>query len=488
MSLQLELADLAHLGKIREVLAANDPRGQFSPLGMDQLVIAADAVDRLVETVAAQLTRVGRPGPGRRVKLIADKVAIQRGGQDLKQLVATRLAERFEVSRITLDDGHATLHADEGVQDQAAVAAEGADCIVSVGGGTVTDVAKIAAMRAKVPVHVVVQTAASVDGFTDNFSVVLQKGVKRTLLTRWPDAVLTDTRVLAEAPHMLNAAGLGELLSMYVAPGDWYLAAQFGIDDTFTPTLVEMLALCGDGVADWSAGVGRGDVEGVERLASALAMRGIVTGCGGTSASLSGMEHVISHMLDMHHAERHEPTGLHGAQVGVASVVAAAAWEVFCERMEEAPLDPASLFPDEAGLERRLRAAFGSLDPSGRLAGECWGHYRQKAAKWSANREAVARFFAAWPTHRERHATLVLPSTTIATCLLNARAPMRSGDLRPALAPDLFGWAVANCQFMRERFTVADLLTFAGWWDADGVARVLARVEAACSAAEAGRS
>ena len=103
--------------------------------------------------------------------------------------------------------------------ERAAVAVVGADCIVSVGGGTITDIGKIAAMRAAVAVHVVVQTAASVDGFTDNVSVVLQNGVKRTIPSRWPDAVLTDCRTIAEAPHMLNAAGLGELLSMYSAPG-----------------------------------------------------------------------------------------------------------------------------------------------------------------------------------------------------------------------------------------------------------------------------
>ena len=55
----------------------------------------------------------------------------------------------------------------------------------------------LAAQRNSIPVHVVVQTAASVDGYTDNFSVVLQNGVKKTLLTRWPEAVLADTRVVA---------------------------------------------------------------------------------------------------------------------------------------------------------------------------------------------------------------------------------------------------------------------------------------------------
>ncbi len=486
MPLPLELSDLTRLDKIRSVLAQRDARGQFGSLDIDQLVVDEDALGGLVEAVERQLRRGGRTaGSQPRVDVLADPVPIRRDGQDLKAMVADRLAARFDVRRITIDDGYPTLHADETVLDRAAAAVAGADCIVSVGGGTITDIGKVAAMRAAVAAHVVVQTAASVDGFTDNVSVVLQNGVKRTIASRWPDAVLTDCRTIADAPHALNAAGFGELLSMYCAPGDWFLAERCGLDDTFSPVLIDLLALCGEGVADWAAEVGRRSVAGVRRLAAALAMRGIVTGVGGTSASLSGMEHLVSHMLDMHRAERGEPTGLHGAQVGVASVIAAAAWEVFCERMIETPPDPERLFGNADRWERRAGTAFAALDPSGRIGAECCKHYRQKLAKWHDSRAAVMAFFDNWPASRDGRDALVLDSKTIAACLHRARAPMRAGDLDPAPSAELLRWAVANCQFMRERFTIADLLTFAGWWDDAGVTRVLDRVESACAAADA---
>ena len=488
MPLQLELSDLSRLDKIQSALERNDPRRQFSPLGMHQLTIADNAVGDLVGTVERQLARVGKKaGRESRIRLIADNVPILRAGRNLKDQLFSQLAEHFTVARVTVTDGHPALHADETTIDQAAAGAVGADCIVSVGSGTITDIAKIAAMRNATPVHVVVQTAATVDGFTDNFSVVLQNGVKRTLLTRWPDAVLTDCRTIAEAPHALNAAGLGELLSMYCAPGDWFLASKCAQDDTYTPTLVELLALCGEGIEDWSAGVGQGDVAGCQRLASALAMRGIVTGVGGTSASLSGMEHLISHMLDIHSAETGGATGLHGAQVGVGSVISAAAWAVFCERMAAAPLDPSNLSGPVEASEGRVKRAFSALDPSGRVGAQCWTHYRQKLMKWDGNRPAVTSFFKDWPAIRDQRNGLVLSSHAIAACLHKAKAPKRFSDLKPAVPAQLFRWAVTNCQFMRERFTVADLMTFAGWWDETGVTRVLARAEAACAAAEAAK-
>ncbi len=486
MPLDLDLSDLNRLDRIRDALSRNDPRHQFTALGMDRLTISDDAVEGLVAAVERQLERAGRPAAAEtRVRVVADTVAILRDGRNLKDDVFARLAERFDAVRVTLDDGHPVLHADEAMQDRAAEACAGADCIVSVGGGTITDIAKIAAMRNGVPVHVVVQTAASVDGFTDNFSVVLQKGVKRTLLTRWPDAVLTDGRVVAGAPHALSAAGLGEMLSMFVAPGDWLLASSVGLDESYTPVLIEMLSVCGAGIEDWAVGVGRGEVDGLRRLACGLAMRGIVTGVGGTSASLSGMEHLVSHMLDMHNAETGQPTGLHGAQVGVASVIAAAAWEHFCDRMEAEPIDPARLFGDAETWEARVRAAFVGLDGTGRLGDQCWGHYRLKLAKWHANRPAVERFFADW--HEIRHArdAMVLEAGTIASCLADGRAPKRARELEPAPSERLIRWAAANCQFMRERFTIADLLAFAGWWEDEDVTAVFERVERACEAAEA---
>lgn len=486
MALDLRLSDLSHLDRIREVLAANDPRGQFATLGMTELSIGDSVLDRLIPVIDDLLAAAGRTAGAARVAMIADPVVIHREGQPLKDTVLGLLQTRFDAYPAIIDDGHPVLHADERVLDMAARAANGADCIVSVGSGTITDVAKVAAERAGVPVHVVVQTAASVDGFTDNFAVVLENGVKKTLLSRWPDAVLTDTRTVAEAPHVLNASGFGELLSMFSAPGDWFLASRLGLDDTYAPVLTELLGRCGEGIADWSGGVGTGEPEASARLATALAMRGIVTGVGGTTASLSGMEHLFSHMLDLVAAERGTATGLHGAQVGVGSVIRAAAWEEFCDRMAAEPLDAARLFPDPDSFEDRVRGAFAGLDPSGRIGAECWSRFRTKLVKWTAAREQVEATLADWDATRAAHDALTLGSHEIAAYLHRAGAPKRFSDLDPEVSEDLMRWSVANCQFMRERASVADLLLLAGWWDEAGVARVLARVDAACAAAEAG--
>lgn len=485
MALDLALSDLSHLDRIREVLARNDPNGQFAALDMAEVHVSDTALDLLPGVIARHLTAAGRiPGPETQVRVVVDQVIIRRQGADLKALVMDRLSAHHQATRVVMDDGHPVLHANEPILDAAARACHGADVIVSVGGGTITDVAKVAAERAGVPVHVVVQTAASVDGFTDNFAVVLQNGVKTTLLSRWPQAVLTDTQVIAEAPHYLNASGFGELLSMYSAPGDWFLAARMGMDERFAPVLLDMLALCGEGVEDWSAGVGRAEPQACARLATALAMRGVVTGVGGTTASLSGMEHLVSHMLDMVNAELHAPTGLHGAQVGVGSVIRAAAWEEFRARVKAEGLPIDRMFPHPDTAEGQVRDAFAWLDPTGRIGGECWSRYRAKLDKWHSARPQVQAAFGDWDALVAEHDRLCFGSGAIARYLHRAGAPMRFSDLDPAPSDQRIHWVTAHCQYMRERFTVADLLVLAGWWDAASVARVLGRAEAACAAAE----
>lgn len=486
MTLDLTLDDLSRLDRIRDVLQRNDPNDQFAALDMEEVRISDSVLDELIAVVEYHLGRADRAhGLGANVCMMCDPVTIKRGSQDLKALVEDSLSGAFALTKVVLDDGQPILHADEAVLDAATERSVGADAIVSVGGGTITDIAKIAAERNGIPVHVVVQTAASVDGFTDNFSVVLQNGVKTTLRSRWPQAVLTDTQVVAAAPQYLNASGFGELVSMYSAPGDWYLANQLGMDPKYAPVLLDLLVLCGGGVEEWSGGIRDGQPASTTRLATALAMRGIVTGVGGTTASLSGMEHLVSHMLDMVGGELNEPTGLHGAQVGVGSVIRAAAWEEFRDRRAAERLDTATLFAAPASYEAEVKDAFTWLDPNGKVGTECWGRFSTKLTQWHAARDRIKATLADWDTLQANHDEKALGSHQIAKMLHKAGAPKRFSDLDPTPSAARMNWVVANCQFMRERFTVADLLKLAGWWEEADVARVMARVEEACAAAEA---
>ena len=64
---------------------------------------------------------------------------------------------------------------------------------------------------------------------------------------------------------------------------------------------------------------------------------------------LSGYEHVFSHVLDMAAEARQEPLGMHGAQVAMASLRTAIAYEIVLREFEPTRLDRVGSFPDPEG-------------------------------------------------------------------------------------------------------------------------------------------
>ena len=479
---------------VHELLARVDPERELGPCGLRRLVMGSGALTTVATTVAELLSAPDSiPVGGARpcVVLLVDRTPIQRRGQDVKDVVHEQLAQHFDVVRTVLDDGHADLHVVDEVLDAATAAVAGVAAVVAVGGGTISDIGKIAVHRAGLaghrPLLVCVQTAASVDGYTDNVSVVLRGGVKRTVLATWPDAVVADIETIADAPPAMAMAGFGEMTSMLVAPGDWRLASLVGTDPTFSAGAVRILEMVGEDLGSWSPGVRSAQPDAIARLTRALALRGIATGVAGTTAVLSGVEHLVSHMLDQHHTGHRQRTGLHGAQVGVATVVAAAAWETLFDRLaarsDSATLDTSAFDHDLARI--RVVNAFWDLDPSGLIARECWRDYSAKLDALTRLRSRVEGLLARWRDHEPELRALVRPSATIAADLRAAGAAITFGELDPAVSPELARWAVAHCALMRNRFTVVDLLTLLGWWGPSDVDEVLDRATRAATGASA---
>ena len=112
--------------------------------------------------------------------------------------------------------------------------------VLSVGSGTVTDVAKHACYvyqqeQEILPIpFVVYQTANSVSAYTSNMAPTFVDGVKRTLPSRYPDVLICDLETLRDAPQSMTVAGVGDLLAAFNSYADWWLAHRLGLDNTYT--------------------------------------------------------------------------------------------------------------------------------------------------------------------------------------------------------------------------------------------------------------
>jgi glycerol-1-phosphate dehydrogenase [NAD(P)+] len=216
----LEGADLADLVGLREILALADPEGTLAAIGMKRIEIGTEALSLLPEVVS-------EPPAVRMSCSPMDATPTRRADGNPKAEAERMLAGRFEVRHAVLGEGRTQLHADEGVLAEVESAVAWADCVVTVGSGTVTDICKEA--RACASPLIVVQTAASVNAFSDNVSVLLKSGTKRTVPSCWPDALLVDLSTLADASPAKNLSDFGDIISMWDAPADWYLDSGVGM-------------------------------------------------------------------------------------------------------------------------------------------------------------------------------------------------------------------------------------------------------------------
>ncbi|HEX4721766.1 MAG TPA: iron-containing alcohol dehydrogenase [Pseudonocardiaceae bacterium] len=449
------------LTAIRATLAGAPEAARLRPLGLGAVITGEGALDRLP---AMMLDLVGT-GP---VAVLGDTVRIEHRGVNLTSYVRSLLAGNHPVDVTPLGQrGRHRAYADEATVERAVRGVAGAAAVVSVGSGTIADIGKVAAAAGGGLPHVIVQTAASVNGFADDRSVLLIDGVKRTVPSRWPDVLLIDPEIIAAAPPAMNLAGVGDLLAMYTAPADWYLASAIGVDESFAPSLVELVRPHGQRLLDIAGDIAIGAPAAVGELASLLTLSGITMGVAGATAVSSGMEHAVSHLIEM--AVPGGDTRLHGAQVGAATVIAARTWRHVRDVVDAGRFVPR--LPDPDVQLARIETRFARLGDAAVF--ECWQSYRRKIIWLAAHPNTVTDLLDHWDAHAAVLDKLLVDPDRLAAALATAGVPSRFGELDPPVDAASVHWAVANCHLMRERFGVADLADLLGVWDDDDVDGVL---------------
>jgi glycerol-1-phosphate dehydrogenase [NAD(P)+] len=451
----------------------------MQPIGLGRVLDGPGALDRLGDV----LTELG-DGSGPVIVLAAATPMTVRG-TGLREAVEELVAGRYAAKWVALGPASGLVHADERTVAEARVAAAGARCVITVGSGTITDIGKAAAGASAA--LVVVQTATSVNGYADPFSVLLREGVKRTTPSRWPDALIIDPDVLSGAPAELNLAGLGDMAAMFTATADWYLAAAVRADGPpYLPGVAALVRDRGERMLGTAAGL-TDDPGRLAELGTLLTLSGISMGVAGSTAPASGMEHALSHLLEMAATATGGPGNLHGTVVGVASITAAATWAHVRQRIADGALDRPARLPDPDLIADRIADAFNRLDPTGAMAGECLADYAAKLRLLASRADPLAGLRATWAERDAVLGALLIEPAALARGLRSAGLPVRFGDLRSPVDDETARWAVANCALQRRRFGVADLAMLLGAWEDDDIDAVLtAAIEAATESADAG--
>jgi len=94
------------------------------------------------------------------------------------------------------------------------------DTILGIGGGQAIDAAKYLAWRKGLRL-VSIPTILSVNAFATPAAGIRRNHEVAYVGTASPDPLVIDFGILRTAPHELNIAGIGDLLSMHTASFDW---------------------------------------------------------------------------------------------------------------------------------------------------------------------------------------------------------------------------------------------------------------------------
>ena len=269
------------------------------------------------------------------------------------------------------------------------------DAVIAVGGGVINDTCKIIAAAKNVP-DMIVATAPSMDGFASATSSMERSGLKISLNSKCPEAVIADPEILIHAPKRMILSGIGDILAKYISLVEWKIANLL-IGDFYCETIAgivkDSLAQC---VRDAKAAV-NGDKNAILSVMEALVISGLAMNYAEISRPASGMEHYISHIVDMRALEWGTPSDFHGIQCAVATLTTVRAYEKLFASLpdKEKALAAVSAYDNEkwnAYLREKLGHGAESI-----IAGE------EKERKYDKEKHAVRleKIISEWNTLAE---------------------------------------------------------------------------------------
>lgn len=218
------------------------------------------------------------------------------------------------------------VYADAGPVGQAAMHfTHECDIIVGVGTGTINDICKIMAGISGRP-YLIVGTAPSMDGFASDTSSMVVDGLKSSLPSAGAQAIIGDSEILAAAPMEMIAAGFGDMLAKYISICEWRLSHEIN-GEYYCPHVAQLVRNSLKQCMAHADGLARRDPEAAQHVMEGLVLSGLAMGFAGVTRPASGMEHYFSHLWDMRALEFGWEEHLHGAQVGVGTVLALKVYE-----------------------------------------------------------------------------------------------------------------------------------------------------------------
>ncbi len=327
---------------------------------------------------------------------------------------------------------------------------------VAVGSGVMNDIVKYAAFHLNRP-YLCVATAASMDGYTSAGSPLSEKGFKKTVQCRPAKVVLADLDIIAAAPRAMTGWGYGDLAGKVPAGGDWVLADALGVEpiDTVAWPMVQT------DLRRWLAApeaIAAGDRGAMEGLFAGLTLVGLAMEAHGSSRPASGSDHQVAHLWEMEDLSQNGERVSHGAcvAVGCTTVLALYDWLL---RKDLTRIDSQSVIANAMTLDGKARLIEAAFGP-GEIADRAFAETARKHLSPADHRIRLALLKAGWHGIAARLRTQLVPAPEMHAMLSAAGSPSDAADI--GVTPDHLRHTVARARFLRDRYTILDLLDETG--------------------------
>ena len=320
---------------------------------------------------------------------------------------------------------------------------------LAVGSGTLTDITRIVSHRTRCR-FISLPTAPSVDGFTSPSASLVVRRIKTTVMAQPPMAVFADLGILSAAPQAMIAAGYGDILGKTIALADWQLGHLLW-DEPYSPEIAIRVRKTLEACIAATTEIGLATPDGIRKLMFSLIDSGKCMLDFGNSRPAAGCEHYMAHFLEMKLLREDRPAVLHGAKVGLCTLLAAELYGQLrkLNRADAATRLAEATQPERAADMQRIRQAFGPIAenlfveqaPFLEMPGADFARLKQRILEHWDEIQALA---AEVPAHDK-----------LAELLSQAGGAARPAGL--GLSEEEVQQALTESHFLRNRFTICKL-------------------------------
>lgn len=287
--------------------------GREHDIAIDEVVVGKGAIKRLPEFVAKYQAK--------KPFILADRNTYKAAGGAVEDILrgsgipfSTHVFQNKSLEPDEEAVGSAFMHFDSSC-----------DLIIGVGSGVINDIGKILS-NVSGRTYFIVCTAPSMDGYASATSSMSRDGLKVSLNSRCADVIIGDTDILKQAPEHMMKAGLGDMLAKYVSIAEWRISSLI-TGEYYCERVAQLIRSALKKCVDNAEGLLKREDAAVEAVFEGLVIGGVSMAYAGVSRPASGVEHYISHVLDMQGMEFGTPVDLHGTQCAVGTLIAVKLYE-----------------------------------------------------------------------------------------------------------------------------------------------------------------